>query len=300
MIKKQEDKNKTFRRYVFTCFKMDINFNKLYLDNINQIQYLIAQLEIGEKTGRKHYQGCIHLKTPVRIKWLRKRFDFQPGEGKGGWFAPQRGTNEQVRSYCTKLSTRSHENVTFELGEPNTQGKRHDLLMIKKQLDNDKGLYDISQNHFSAFVRYWRSFNKYKTLLLQKQSKVFRNIDVILILGSTGIGKTRYAYDKHNTDNIYKINCSKGCEWFDGYNGQSILLLDEFKNQLSLTYLLDLLDGYECRLPIKGSFTYALWTKVYITSNLRKEQIYPNVSDELKDPLWRRVTEIIHLSRSDG
>ena len=53
--------------------------------------------------------------------------------------------------------------------------------------------------------------------------------------------------------------------------------------------MLNLLDGYRLRLPIKGGFTYAAWTKIFITSNQISEP-YSMASIEHKAAFDRRIS----------
>ena len=115
-------------------------------------------------------------------------------------------------------------------------------------------------------------------------------MEVSIYYGATGTGKTRLAYE--SSDSVYKWNVDTP-EWWDGYDGERTLLIDEFYGQLKPSRMLQLLDGYTCRLPVKGGFTYANWDKVYITSNAHPDCWYGElVPQAVKDALHRRYTEI--------
>ena len=58
---------------------------------------------------------------------------------------------------------------------------------------------------------------------------------------------------------------------------------------------MELLEGHICRLSVKGAHSYALWDKVIITTNLKKSEIYPNISNNLIAPFWARIREFINL-----
>ncbi len=54
-----------------------------------------------------------------------------------------------------------------------------------------------------------------------------------------------------------------------------------------------LLDGEKQSLEIKNGHTYAEWTDVYITSNMRyPEEVYPGAHPETRKALFRRVTHV--------
>lgn len=62
--------------------------------------------------------------------------------------------------------------------------------------------------------------------------------------------------------------------WWDGYEGQSLLILDDFTGWIPLTQLLNILDGYPMTLNVKNGRTMANWTTVVITSNLHPRDWY--------------------------
>lgn len=81
--------------------------------------------------------------------------------------------------------------------------------------------------------------------------------------------------------------------WFDGYDGQSVLIIDDFSGWIKYRFLLRLLDGYQVRLEVKGSHTWAAWTEVYITSNVPPEGWYERGAPP---ELLRRLDEIVYVA----
>src|SRR6185503_7283590 len=115
----------------------------------------------------------------------------------------------------------------------------------------------------------------------------FRKIKVSVLIGPPGCGKTRKVYDNHDITDIYKLNTStNGTLWFDGYVGQRILLIDDFKGWIKFTELLTILDVYPYRCQIKGGYCYANWDEVYITSNYSIDNWYNDVN---LSALMRRI-----------
>jgi len=121
-------------------------------------------------------------------------------------------------------------------------------------------------------------------------STTYRTVNVEVLWGTTGTGKTRKAVEAGS----FKWHpCSP--EWWDGYEGQDSLLIDEFYGQLKPSKLLQLLDGYQVALPIKGGYTYAAWTKVYITSNTDPDSWYSDIPPAVKAALDRRINTITEM-----
>jgi hypothetical protein len=77
---------------------------------------------------------------------------------------------------------------------------------------------------------------------------------------------------------------------FDGYQGEKAILIDDYSGWLDYEFLLRVLDKYKLRLNIKGSYTYANWNTVYITSNVRPRFWYRETKNT--ENLQRRITKV--------
>lgn len=274
--------NYTSRKYCFTCFKMDIDFNIVYNDYKEFIRFLVIGKETCPNTKKEHYQGYIQFFEPVRtpkLQWII---------GNKCHCESQRGTDFQASNYCKK------DNKYVSFGKPSKQGQRTDLEDLRRLINKGATHSKCYKEHFSSYTRYRHNLDKYRETILYEKAKKWRNVDVKILSGPTGCGKTsKYLYDDKGNylEDVFNINCSELTDrcWFDGYEGQTTLILDEFRNDIKLGKLLSLLDGHICRLQIKGGVTYALWNKVIITTNLKKFEIFPNIRKDMIDPLWRRV-----------
>ena len=137
-------------------------------------------------------------------------------------------------------------------------------------------------------------------VLSLQQPKIRKNLVVIVIVGSTGIGKTWSVHDLVAPDDLYTVNYGNGGLWWDGYAGHKAILFDEFKGQVPLQRMLQLLDIYPQRLEIKGGFTPAEYKLVFITSNSMPEFWYPCLDGRDRSAemqaLFRRLGVIIHTN----
>jgi len=100
---------------------------------------------------------------------------------------------------------------------------------------------------------------------------------------------TKYVYDTHG-DDVYKLTEQNGKVWFDDYDGEGVLLIDDFYGWIPYNVMLSITEGYQLRLEVKGTFTYAKWTKIYITSNVAPPFWYPLIKDTTA--LFARFKEI--------
>lgn len=110
--------------------------------------------------------------------------------------------------------------------------------------------------------------------------------------GATGTGKTRRAWEEAGNLAYPKVPATK---FWDGYQGQSNVIIDEFCGQIDITNLLRWCDRYPCIVEIKGSATVLRAERIWITSNLDPSDWYPNATEEQRRALRRRFTEVVHF-----
>lgn len=92
-----------------------------------------------------------------------------------------------------------------------------------------------------------------------------------------------------NPDDVYFK--SPESIWFDGYDGQRTVVLDDFrKNWMTFGFLLRVLDVYPLQVQRKGSSVYANWTQVFITCPQPPTELY--ATHENVAQLSRRVTKV--------
>jgi hypothetical protein len=166
------------------------------------------------------------------------------------------------------------------------QGRRTDLEEACASLLESRDLHTFREEYPVAFVKYHKGFEKLVSddYLTQREPP-----DVEWIYGPTGTGKTRYVFAKEDLNDLWLA--SVDLKWFDGYNGQSAVLIDDFRgNFCSFHSLLRYLDRYPMRVPIKGGFVNWKPKRIYITSSRHPSNIY-NVDEDVNQ-LLRRLTRI--------
>lgn len=267
------------RNFCFTDFKQR-NWATTYLNNKDIIRYLCIGSEICPKTKKKHLQGWIQFFNPKRFGGVKKIL------GNETHFEPCKGSEFDNDKYCKK------DNDFMSWGKFITQGQRTDLEAIKKNIDDGMNRLDVMNSHFETYCRYRNGINDYIKETENKNRSDFRHVDVEYVYGETGTGKTRYGM----AHSQFKIT-GDNLQWFDGYNGEKSILIDEYDNNVPITKLLNFLDGYKLRLAVKGGFTYANWDKVIITSNLKPEELHPNAKNKHREALFRRIKKITQMAR---
>lgn len=89
--------------------------------------------------------------------------------------------------------------------------------------------------------------------------------------GETGCGKSRFA--AWRWPDAYLARDSKE-GWFDRYNGEKVVLFEDFGGQFPYRDLLRLTDRYKCVLPVKGA-DVGIHARIFVfTSTRGPEEFY--------------------------
>ena len=126
-----------------------------------------------------------------------------------------------------------------------------------------------------------------QTVLDNKYKDIKRNVVTTYICGKSGTGKTRSIYAKHKASDICRITSYRkgNPALFDGYNGQPVLVFEEFAGQVPIEEMLNYLDIYPLLLPARYNDKVACYKTVYITSNIPLDMQYPDVQT-VKPETW--------------
>lgn len=304
-------KNKKSRNWCITSFSVENDISKIFYDNTKHIRYLVYQLETSTETKKKHFQMYVELFNSQRMSKLKKIF-----KDKTIHCEMRNGTREQARYYCMKnydgiyddkykwinplhrgrkWGTKYFELGTWIVG----QGSREDIKKATKELDEGENLDEVAIMNPTVFVKYHRGLREYQNILLKKTTRNFRQVSVSIYYGEAGTGKSKKAlYDSENNrlDDMYVLEQGANAVWFDGYSGEKTLVINDFYGWIKYGMMLNLLDGHQQRLEVKGGFTWANWNRVIITSNEHPANWYER---GFTSALKRRITEIEKFTIDD-
>lgn len=274
--------------FCFTDFdETNINngYQSVYNLNSDVVRGIAWGVETCPQTGKKHNQGFIQVYKQCRWTWLQKNFFKNKLH-----MEVCRGSIYDNETYCSKQGN------YHKLGMFVSRGYRSDLVNIKEDLKAGATMYDIMENYTGDFLRYHAGIEKMKTLIDERHSHEFRAIHCTTLTGPAGSGKTSYVMKKHGSKNVFKLDSGADSKFlFNGYQGQDVLLIDDYAGWIKYTYLLHILDGYHLPLNVKNGRTFAKWTKVYITSNVKPGNWYVKIGDNLK----RRVAKCLEVTKGN-
>ncbi len=245
----------------------------------------------GDQPGKTpHWQGYLQLEKRTRMTSLKKIFY-------NGWhWSKMGGTPKQARDYCFK---ECGEEKLNEYGEFSGKGKgyRTDIHTVVQAITDGATHKDLVIDHPVALVKWRAGLLSYAADLKGISLPDQRPVNVLVFWGVTDSGKTHTAMDH---DDVYMFHCVDLKEnWWDGYNGEKRLVLDEFSpDSCKITQMLKLLDVYKQRLNVKHSFKYAEWDTVILTTNIEwPGMIYTGANQQHRAALFRRITRVVHFEK---
>jgi len=115
-------------------------------------------------------------------------------------------------------------------------------------------------------------------------SRPVMDVEVTWIYGKSRTGKTSHVYKNHK-EPFRPISY----KWWDSYDGDQVVLIDDFRpDWCTFVNLLGLTDRYPFRVECKGGSRQALFTKIYITSIYSPYELYQNG----KEPIEQLINRI--------
>lgn len=239
--------------------------------------WIRGQLEIGAG-GFQHWQVFAAFSRPHRFTAVKVLLVCLTGH-----WEPSR--SKCAEEYVWKEETRV-AGSQFELGgkavKRNSKSDWEAVLRSAKSGNHDEIPPDI-------FVRCYHQIRS-----ISAEYSVAHPIErsCYVYWGKTGTGKSRKAWDEAGFDAYCKDPRTK---WWCGYRGEKNVIIDEFRGTIDVSHLLRWLDRYPVRVETKGSSKPLSAVKIWITSNLSPDDWYPEIDEETKLALRRRLN-ITHFN----
>jgi len=285
-------------RFVFTLN----NWTQTELDWLNTSMPLLSKWqvigkEVGEN-GTPHLQGAVVLEKQTSFSTIKT----WPGLCRAH-LEVMRGTPEDSLKYCSKQDS----NATV-YGTLPTPGKRNDLKRVVERIQKGESLKDLAQDEEGgvAIVKFSKGLTVLRGLRARTRSSKSPP-KVIWVYGETGVGKTRCCFEfseRFFGEDVWLS--SGGLRWFDGYDGQRVIIIDDFRaKQLpgggGFSFFLRLLDRYPMSVEFKGGFVPWSPEVIFITSAYDPETCFETRNthrpEDIKQ-LLRRLTRVCCFATS--
>ena len=191
------------------------------------------------------------------------------------------GGSEELLPKKRDASGRYH---TSRMGEDTMQGQRSDLASAASLVRQGASMKEVAELDPVVFVRAYKGLTALQSILHPPKA-VDRKVG--LFVGATETGKTRMVFDE--LINVYTVFDLKN-PWFDGYQGEANVLLDECgPGMMNHNFLKRLLDRYPMTVPIKGGSVAWNASTIVMTSNVPLDEWYERLPYADLQALKRRV-----------
>lgn len=251
------------------------------------VKFMIYQQERGE-LDTVHLQGYVEFTTAKRVQTLKNINQYVHWE-------VRRGSRQQAIEYCMKEDTRVEDTEPVVIGDMPTfdtakEKKEKTSLLVKRMIDDGLSDKQIADEHFGYYVQSHRGLSQYR--LLNSKERDYKTV-ITVIYGPTGTGKSMWC-DKNLKSPYWKV---KG-KWWDNYDQQSVVVIDEFYGWMAYDEMLRLCDRYPFLVESKGKTIQFNSRLIFITSNKEPKDWYPNMTDI--SHLIRRIENIWEKPTLDG
>lgn len=238
------------------CFTLN-NYTDADIDSIRKwdTKYKVFGYEVGE-SGTPHLQGFVRFTKKHRLSGVKKL------DSKAHW-EQAKGTSQQASDYCKK------EGKFEESGILSCQGKRTDLEKATDEIKAGVSLQEIAENHSTVFVKFGRGLRDLKLALEQPYSH--HTTRGVWIYGPPGTGKSHAAREFDPNSYLKAQN-----KWFDGYNGESTVILDDLDTPHLGHHLKIWSDKYACTGETKGGTIHLQHRLFVVTSNHHPSELWPD------------------------
>lgn len=285
----------------------------LAFQQYDRATYLVYGYELCED-GHPHLQIYMEFKNALLGKAIQKDLGFN------FWVKPAKGAPKKAAGYCKKGTSKPPKGKgydyffprtmekpetwkrPFERGTISEQGKRTDVSSPCEAIMGEGAtMKQIAQEYPDQFVKYHRGLTALRAHAIEPRGLTSMP-EVIVRWGPTGCGKSESArtIDWPNLPHYVWDPASK--HWFDGYDGEDKIIIEEFRSHVPFRELLTLLDRYECKREFKGGMINVVASKFVITSPTHPSTWYAKLGQEegSLNQLTRRITRVIeHHPRTD-
>lgn len=241
------------------------------------ILWMKGQPERGEN-GFEHWQIVLCTKKKCRATAVKRKFTPSTHV--------EMTRSSAANDYVWKDDTCIDVALRFELGRmPIQRNKEKDWEKI--WTNAKRGAIE----EIPADVRV-RSYKTLKQIEKDHMEPLAMERKVRVFWGASGLGKSRRAWYEAGITAYPKSPTSI---YWDGYNNHSKVVIDEFRGGINISHVLRWFDRYPVCVECKFGACILAATDVWITSNVRPEEWYPELDEPTRRALLRRleITEFI-------
>lgn len=237
-----------FGMFRFDHFTLELTWSP---DFDKYLRYCKVVLEAGDdECNYVHWHVYAILHKCARFAGVKKLF------GSDEWHCEQVKDAAKWHRYVSGTKNGApKENCLFPptaRGQfEGTPGKRSDLLEFADALKASRKLDEVARALPTTFIKYSSGWEKLARICNQPTPRP--QPMVYWFTGPSGSGKTRFARDLCDRRGwSYYVKQPEFGKWYDNYNGQDVIIFDDFDCEQSLGEMLRLIDYGPLQFEVKG------------------------------------------------
>ena len=272
--------------------------------NCFNLRYYCIGDEIGE-SGNYHTHVFMFSESPIRFGTIKGRFPIAHIEKAYGTVNDNRNyVLKEGKWKNTKKSETTIEGTFFEYGEIPTENeeKAPEMMRLIYMIKEGYSIPEIIEELPKLALR-TRNIEELKKEFKKKIFKEqYRNVRTSYICVDSVNRRLDFIYERHGFNNVCRITnyrTSRGIS-FDNYDGEDVIIFDNFNGQIPLDELNNYLDRYPLMLPSRYEDRVACFTRVYIVSSnpLSYQYIkYQTTDKEEWDKFVNKIDDLIEIDR---
>lgn len=249
-------------------------------------------------TGTPHTHGFIYSRSPIRFTTLQNRLKVAHIEKSYGSVKENRDyiLKEGKWSDTDKAETKI-EGSFYEYGNiPNeTEENTPIQSAIIKALREGKRTAEIIENNPALIFKVKDIEILRQTLLAEKYSKEFRQLEVTYLFGKDTSERTKSIYNTYPAEEICRITNYRNGKpiLFDNYNGHDVLVFESFCSQLPIEEMLSYMQIFPVTLPARYNDKVGIYTKLILTSNIPLSMQYMDIQ-KINPKMYETFVKQIH------
>ena len=276
--------NSQLRHFAFTYN----NYNKhenwfielnLVLQQLEANYYIWGE-EIAPTTGTPHLQGYVQLKKRKYFNQICKLLH-------GIHITIIKGSSQDNINYCKKLDNKVYEHGEHRDVARGRVKQKEDWAILVDQASRGQ-LDEIREHNPREYALYYRTWNQIK---MDNMEPVEERRTCLWIYGAPGIGKSRAVW------NLFpKAYPKMSNKWWDGYRGESEVILDDLGTPVLFDLLKRWTDRYKVIGEVKGLSCALAYDTFVITSNYSIRDLASKGNSEVDEvtiqAIQRRFVEV--------
>lgn len=233
------------------CFTLN-NYTEAEVEEVKEVdcKFLVYGEEEGE-AGTPHLQGFVVFNSTKRLSGVKKIIE------RAHWEVAK-GSAEQNIAYCSK------DGKVFTKGEAPLSKKESGVAEKErwKRARENAAAGKMEEIPDDIYVRYYRTLKEIKKDHMKKPEDA-DGVTGLWLHGPPECGKSRRARADYPGAYFKAYN-----KWWDGYQGEDYVILDDFEKDKALGHLLKIWgDRYSFIAETKGGALHIRPKKIIVTSN---------------------------------